>query len=105
MSEEINNKMCEVMDHLFQRRCFKEFSPCELKRIPLEYLIDRVKPVELLEIWCNLPREYQNNLELQIRLPCFIHYNRPDSTTHFDGPVPSQKLCYLCNKNIYTHVC
>src|ERR1700712_4913270 len=76
----------------------------ELKRIPLEYLIDRVKPVELLEIWCNLRREYQNNFELQIRLPCFIHYNRSDSTTHFDGPVPSQKLCYLCNKNIYTHV-
>uniref|UniRef100_A0A6P7HAV2 Uncharacterized protein LOC114348431 n=1 Tax=Diabrotica virgifera virgifera TaxID=50390 RepID=A0A6P7HAV2_DIAVI len=85
-----------LMDHMFHKKRFEEFSKEELQLIPLDYIIRTVEPIELLYIWHKLPGEYRGEWNLQILLPCFVHYNRPDWRTHWDGPANSQASCHLC---------
>ena len=93
----INKKMDPLAEHIINEKKFIEFSHDEFLKIPVEYIIKKVKPCELLEIWTKLPYDYRANEDLQERLPCFIHYNRKDMVDHVDGPVPSQYNCHSCN--------
>lgn len=86
-----------LREHANYERKLHEFSKEELKKFPLEYLLDHAQPAELLYAWNKLPSEYTHNHFLQIRLPCFIHYNNPfHMEEHVDAPVPSQNKCYSC---------
>jgi hypothetical protein len=87
-----------LLSHLNGEKEFTDLTINELQMIPLEYLIKYVKPLELLNIWYKLPISYKNNFLLQIKLPCFLHYNRPNLNCHFDGPPPSQEKCVLCSR-------
>lgn len=68
----------------------------EFKLIPLKFFLKYVEPITLLEIWGKLPISYRTDEELQMCLPCFVHYNKPSMRTHIDGPPPSQTKCRLC---------
>lgn len=92
--------VCECIT-LFHHNSIKkltEFTKEELQSFPLEYFIKHARPWELLQIWTKLPVNYRCDFKLQIRLPCYVHYNRPDWRTHWDGPVNSQEDCELCNQ-------
>lgn len=88
-----------ILDYIHGNKLLITFTKEELKKFPIKYLIQHVRPWELLEVWHKLPEEYKSNFYLQIRLPCFVHYNRPDCETHVDGPVGSQEDCVLCKRN------
>lgn len=88
-----------LMSHMNGEKELNEFSNIELGLLPLDYLIKYASPFELLLIFGKLPTIYQANFELRISLPCFFHYNRPESRTHFDGPPTSQRNCRICNKS------
>ena len=77
-----------------------KFTEQELQYIPVECLIEYADPYGLLRVWHKLPQEYRSNFNLQIKLPCFVHYNRPDWTTHWDGPPSSQEACHFCKKGL-----
>lgn len=87
-----------MLAHLNGEKDLSEFTREEIKMLPLEYLIKYAKPYDLLNIWTKLPLSYQGDFYLQISLPCFVHYNRPEWRTHFEGSAPSQRNCILCNK-------
>ncbi|CAG9769720.1 unnamed protein product [Ceutorhynchus assimilis] len=87
-----------LLSHINGKKQFTDFTSEELNMIPLDYLIKNANTFELLEIWSKLPPDYKSDFSLQIRLPCFFHYNRADWRTHIDGPVSSQQECYFCNK-------
>lgn len=87
---------CLIADHTYMDKKLYMFTDEELKLIPLEYLIERADPIELLYAWHKLPPKYRGDFTLQIQLPCFVHYNRPEWKTHADGPPSSQAKCYLC---------
>lgn len=89
---------CLVADH--KNKPLYKFTQDEVERFPLQYLIDRVEPLELLYTWHMLPAEYRGNFRLQIQLPCFVHYNRPEWMDHVDGPPSSQANCYMCNSEL-----
>ena len=77
-----------------------ELSKEDLKMIPVDYLIQHADTLELLEVWSKLPITYKTHFYLQVKLPCFGHYNRPEWTTEFDGLPRSQNACFLCNRVI-----
>ena len=57
----------------------KNINDCDdLKSLPLDFFLNYVDCMSLLDIWGRLPVDYRRNFELQVRLPCFVHYNRPD---------------------------
>lgn len=89
-------KMKLISDHKDYRKTLNEFSQEELEYFTLDYLIKNAKPVELLNCWHKLPTKYVQNFKLSTKLPCFIHYNRPEWSTHVDGPPTSQDRCHLC---------
>jgi hypothetical protein len=95
----MNVKYCEkclLYEHKYNHKQLHKFSEDELKEFPLEYLIEESEPIELLYAWHKLPWEYRSDFRLQTQLPCFVHYNRPEWTTHIDGPPTSQSRCHLC---------
>lgn len=73
-----------------------KFTTEELGKFPLDYLIKGVSPENLLSAWSKLPYEYQQDFNLQIRLPCYVHHNRPEWRGHIDGPPSSQGKCEVC---------
>lgn len=79
------------------KKSLSRFTKEELSTLSLKYLVTRVTSTDLLEVWSKLPREYTNKFELQVRLPCHTHYNRPEWVDHMDGPPPAQADCKLCN--------
>lgn len=87
---------CLIAQHKYDDKKLYMFTEEQLKQFPLKYLIEEVKPLELLYAWSKLPIDYRDEFELQIQLPCFIHYNRPDWLDHWDGPPTSQAKCHLC---------
>jgi hypothetical protein len=74
-----------------------ELCDADLQSIPLEFLIQHARAVDLLNVWNKLPETYKTSDELQKCLPCFKHYNTPESRTHIDGPPSSIKKCLACN--------
>ena|ERR1700712_2525952 len=91
--------MSKTFDYLCGRKKLHEFTSEEFEEIPLEFLIKYARPYELLLVWSKLPVQYQSYYDLQICLPCFMHYNMGEHQV--DGPVPSQAGCYYCNTMIY----
>lgn len=89
-----------LQEHANFEKQLREFTKEELEKFPLEYLIEKCYPLELLYAWHNLPFEYQHNPFLQVCLPCFIHYNSSynGNIDHIDSPPPSQKKCHSCKK-------
>ena len=87
------------LKHLFiflnDSKSIDEYSADELKCLPINFFLKYVKPIKLLNIWGKLPIEYRSNDDLQLRLPCFVHYNKPSMRTHIDSPPPSQCKCRL----------
>lgn len=100
---------CRTMDLINEHQSGKnlyDFTKEELQNFPLQYLIEKVGPIELLRTWSLLGKHTQH-FELSIQLPCFVHYNRPEWRSHVDGPPSSQARCHVCkwgldrcNKNI-----
>lgn len=83
-------------------KTLSDFSISELSYFPLNYLIKYVKSLELEGIWEKLPENYRNDEELKRNLPCHLHYNQPEYSTHIDGPPPPIRECYICRINIMT---
>ena len=92
-----------MLAHLSGEKSFMDFTSEELVLIPYDYLLKTVKPMELLNIWSKLPISYKSDFLLQIKLPCFIHYNRPDWSIQFDGPPTSQEKCRFCKITLKEH--
>lgn len=92
-----------LLSHMNGEKLLSDFTAEELKMLPLDYLLKNITAGELLNSWYKLPMEYKSNYFLQVKLPCFVHYNRPEWRTHLDGPPDSQEKCYLCNKIIMPH--
>lgn len=69
----------------------------ELCYLPMEYYLDKVKPLDLAAVWFKLPLKYRNEERLQCKLPCFKHYNMDHMDTHIDGPPPTRGNCGFCN--------
>lgn len=91
------NQLKLIQQHANYERQLHKFTKEELKKFPLEYLLDHAQPAELLYAWNKLPSEYVHNHFLQIRLPCFVHHNDPyRMNDHVDAPAPSQSKCYSC---------
>lgn len=86
-----------ILAYIDGKRTLQSLKEDELSILPVDYLIRHVRPGELLDVWHKLPNEYKCNFNLQIRLPCYVHYNRPDAQTHFDGPADAQADCHACN--------
>lgn len=93
-----------LVDFLIGNKNIKQLKSEELKCLPLEYFLKEVGCMDLLNIWSKLPYEYISNYELQIRLPCFVHYNRPEVRVHIDGPPSSQKKCQYCLQTLGYYV-
>ncbi len=91
--------MSKTFDYLCGRKKLHELSTEELEEIPLEILIKFARPYDLLLVWPKLPLHYQSYYDLQICLPCFIHYNIGEEQG--DGSAQSQATCYYCNSLIY----
>ena len=87
-----------MLQHMEGEKLLREFSDVELKMLSVDYMINYVQPIELLDVWGRLPESYKSNLGLQESLPCFYHYTK--TRTQWDGPPPSQKKCLFCN-NIF----
>ena len=85
-----------LLEYMEGKTRLDEFSEEDLKSFPLEYLVMHAQPVELLYAWPKLTREHCHCWFLQTALPCFVHYNRPDSFHHIDGPPSSQSNCRGC---------
>lgn len=77
-------------------RRLSSFDKEDLAYIPMNYIINNVGAVELLEVWNKLPKQYVENSDLQNCLPCYTHYNQEKEDTYFDGPPPSKNKCYYC---------
>ena len=86
-----------MISHMKGEKMLSEFTNEEIAMIPIDYLINYVDSSELLDAWGRLPSSYKSCFPLQIRLPCFLHYNRVGN--HFDGGPMSQEKCLFC-KNI-----
>lgn len=90
----------ELVEEHRNGKSLYNFTEEELEYFPLKYLLDKAKPLELLYAWHKLSREYTQDFNLQTRLPCFIHYNRPEWVSHIDGPPSSQNDCRSCNLSL-----
>ena len=88
--------MKHLLAFLNDSKSIDEYSTEELKCFPIRFFENYVEPATLLNIWGKLPIEYRTNADLQLCLPCFVHYNRPSIRTHVDGPPSSQSKCRLC---------
>ena len=84
------------LEYLEGKKRLNEFSEEELKTFDVEHLVMYAKPLELLYAWHKLPQEHRHCWHLQTALPCFVHYNRPDSVHHVDGPPSRQSRCRSC---------
>ena len=82
-----------------------EYSTEELKCLPIDFFLHYVDCMSLLDIWGRFPVDNRRNFELQVRLPCFVHHNRPDWRTHVDGPPTSQNRCHLCREALTRNIC
>lgn len=99
MSQELSCSHCltmELINKHWNGKNLYEFTEEDLRNFPLQYLIERANPIELLYAWPNLPLEYRRDFKLQTQLPCFVHHNRPEWRSHVDGPPDSQSRCHLC---------
>lgn len=90
---------CVMMCHLNGDKSFSEFSDNDLSKFSLQYIIQYIRPYELLEIFGRLPMEYQQQHQLRILIPCFSHYGTETSTS-YDGPPSSQKNCVICKNTM-----
>lgn len=97
MSSEIDLRELLLLHSNLKRKLY-EFSREDLKKFPLVYLIEHAHPIELLLSWSKLPSDYIENYYLQIKLPCFIHYNVTNQVNidHVDSPPISQSRCPSC---------
>ncbi|CAG9768401.1 unnamed protein product [Ceutorhynchus assimilis] len=86
----------DILDRTNAHR--RDFDPSKQVKgsVSSKYKDIYVDSTTLLNIWGKLPLECRKDFELQTRLPCFMHYNRPDWRTHVDGPPSSQNQCYFC---------
>lgn len=82
--------------HFSGEKRLNDFSETELGKFPLDYILNHVSSMELLHAWGKLPTEHTQNRQLQIKLPCFIHYNNFSNTDEVDSPPLSQERCHLC---------
>ncbi|CAG9764632.1 unnamed protein product [Ceutorhynchus assimilis] len=91
--------MCDQLLKLLSgEKNIEDCSADELKDLPIGFFLQYVDSTTLLNIWGKLPLECRKDFGLQTRLPCFMHYNRPDWRTQVDGPPSSQNTCYFCIK-------
>lgn len=84
-----------MFDLIYNQKDLNDLTSAELQTIPVEYFIQNVPCLDLLQIWSKLPISYRQNVYLQVCLPCFGHYNK--FITEIDGPPSSQANCHLCN--------
>lgn len=74
-----------------------KLKPNQVKYLPKSYLL-KLSPSTLERIWKNISKKLQKDQDIQLRRPCYDHYNRPEDLSHIDGPAPSKKACYDCNR-------
>lgn len=89
------NKSEELVDIIVTKPW--DLTPQQIKQLPRNY-IERLDASDLDKIWEHLPAKYKNDKKLQLQLPCYEHYNRPEHRDHIDGPPPSKAACWMCPK-------
>lgn len=90
------NNLRYVIEHASTVKQLEEFTREQLADFPLDYLLNHCTPMEILNAWRKLSSEVRSDFKLQTKLPCFVHYNRPEWEDHFDGLPLSQSECFLC---------
>lgn len=91
-----------LREHANSKRELHNFTAEELGKFPLEYLLTNTHSLELLYAWHKLPSEFVHEF-LQMRLPCFVHYNPYRVTDFIDAPPPSQYKCQSCKIALKSH--
>lgn len=90
------NNLRVVIEHASTNKQLKEFTREQLADFPLDYLLYHCTSVEILNAWPNLPLEVRSDFRLRTKLPCFVHFNRPEWEDEVDGPPSSQSQCQIC---------
>lgn len=75
-----------------------KLTPQQIKLLPPNYF-QRLDAGDLQSIWKHIPKEYRKNKKLQLKLPCYDHWNRPEDRDHIDGPPPARDKCWECQKH------
>lgn len=78
--------------------------PWDLKPEQVKYLTKRhllrFSPGEILYVWDHLPEKFQNDKDIQLRRPCYEHFNVPEDSVNFDGLPPAKADCYKCRRDL-----
>lgn len=85
-----------VSEHASTNKQLEEFTREQLANFPLNYLLYHCTSIEVLNAWHKLPLEIRSEFKLRTKLPCFVHFNRPEWEDEVDGHPPSQSRCYIC---------
>lgn len=96
MSQEVIEKVGEVILLHQMSRNFNRIPRDDLKYFPINYLQRFASTIELSQIFPFLPLSYQMDNYLQMKLPCLEHSLSGDE---WDGPPISRKNCIVCNPN------
>lgn len=76
----------DINRFLLDTKSLENCTADDFKNFPIEFFRYHINSLTLLNIWAKLPNHYKEDFNLQTKLPCFIHYNRSNWQTHFDGP-------------------
>ena len=97
--EIIDNAVNLVLSNYDGIKLLQDFTQEELKLFPLSYMLKYARPSELQCAWHKLPKHITKDKKIRMKLPCTIHFNRPDQETHFEGETPSRQYCDKCYKS------
>lgn len=70
-------------------------SPERMSRLQKRHLL-HFSPRQIETVWRHLPKELKEDKDIQLRRPCYQHYNLATDRDHIDGPAPSQLKCLRC---------
>lgn len=70
-------------------------SPERMSRLQKRILIS-LSPRQIETIWEHLPKELKEDRDIELRRPCYEHYNLDGDQDHIDGPAPSRLKCIRC---------
>lgn len=77
-----------------------DLKPDQVKYLTKRHLL-RFSPGEILYVWDHLPEKFQIDEDIQLRRPCFDHFNRPEEdSVHFDGLPPAKADCCKCRRDL-----
>lgn len=82
----------QVIDPTYDVRALTPERKSRLQKRSLIYF----SPSQIEAVWEYLPKELQEDKDIQLRRPCYEHYNLTKDQDHIDGPAPSRLKCSRC---------